>query len=421
MTNHRMGESKKMKKRLRLSLVVVLSLVVSICASMTTFAASEKRVETKQGGYVTVSNVVEEIKFIDEGAMVGDTVYVANAPVTITINGDAPNPFISYRPNAQLEGKYFSLGTEREDVEVTENVAVLKEPGYYAVTVPFGNELSLNTVAAFVVQVVGETSDESDGESNEETNTDPEENTEPIELGFPGDGTYINVGKTIDFTASVYKSQPVEIIFYSSDPTIASVGDDHKITGLKEGVVTITVKPADDQYTGEASMSLHVLKKPDETNNNDSDEGTNTEPVEAKPTASKVLVNGEEVSFQAFNISNNNYFKLRDLAMIANGTEKSFEVSWDGLNNAISLESGKAYTAVGGELVVPNDPTSMEATPTVSKIYLNGNEVEFTAYNINGNNYFKLRDVAKAINFGVTWDGSTYMIGVSTSSDYVEE
>jgi hypothetical protein len=61
----------------------------------------------------------------------------------------------------------------------------------------------------------------------------------------------------------------------------------------------------------------------------------------AKPTDSKVLVNEEEVSFQAYNINDNNYFKLRDLAMILNGTDKNFAVSWDGENNAISLESGK--------------------------------------------------------------------------------
>jgi hypothetical protein len=60
LTNHRMGESKKMKKRLRLSLVVVLSLVVSICGSMTTFAASEKRVDINESAYVTISNIVEE-------------------------------------------------------------------------------------------------------------------------------------------------------------------------------------------------------------------------------------------------------------------------------------------------------------------------------------------------------------------------
>ena len=47
----------------------------------------------------------------------------------------------------------------------------------------------------------------------------------------------------------------------------------------------------------------------------------------AKPTASTVLVNGENVAFDAYNINDNNYFKLRDLAYILSGTEKQFEVS----------------------------------------------------------------------------------------------
>ena len=40
------------------------------------------------------------------------------------------------------------------------------------------------------------------------------------------------------------------------------------------------------------------------------------------PTSSIVLVNGEAVSFQAYNIGDNNYFKLRDIAFVLSGTEK---------------------------------------------------------------------------------------------------
>ncbi|MGG1597937.1 stalk domain-containing protein [Paenibacillus naphthalenovorans] len=143
--------------------------------------------------------------------------------------------------------------------------------------------------------------------------------------------------------------------------------------------------------------------------------------VSAKPTNSKVLVNGKEVSFQAYNINGNNYFKLRDLAMVLNGTEKSFEVAWDGKKNAISLESGKAYTAVGGELVVAEKPATAEAKLSTSTIYIDGKEVELTAYLINGNNYFKLRDVAAVIDFGVTWDGATNTIRIDSSTGYVED
>jgi hypothetical protein len=142
--------------------------------------------------------------------------------------------------------------------------------------------------------------------------------------------------------------------------------------------------------------------------------------INANPTTSKVLVNGEAVEFDAYNINGNNYFKLRDLAQAVNNTDKNFEVTWDGANNAINLISNKPYTPVGGELA-KGDGTAKVATPTTSKIYKDGEEVSLTAYNINDNNYFKLRDIAKAFDIGVTWDGATNTVGIDTSISYVEE
>jgi hypothetical protein len=59
--------------------------------------------------------------------------------------------------------------------------------------------------------------------------------------------------------------------------------------------------------------------------------------------------------------------------------------------------------------------------PTASKIYLDGKDVEFTAYNIDGNNYFKLRDVAAAFDFGVSWNGEDNTISVDTARPYTPE
>lgn len=143
-------------------------------------------------------------------------------------------------------------------------------------------------------------------------------------------------------------------------------------------------------------------------------------PVSAKPASSKVLVNGKAVAFEAYNINGSNYFKLRDLALAVNGTDKNFEVSWDSSKNAINLLSGKAYTPVGGELAAAAVATAQKATPTVSKIYVDGVEAKLQAYNIGGNNYFKLRDIAKAFNIGVTWDAATSSIGIDTKLSYTE-
>ena len=43
-----------------------------------------------------------------------------------------------------------------------------------------------------------------------------------------------------------------------------------------------------------------------------------------------------------------------------------------------------------------------------------------TAYNIGGNNYFKLRDLGQALGFNVTWDDATRTVSILTDQDYSE-
>ncbi|MDR2355409.1 MAG: hypothetical protein LBE16_04360 [Clostridiales Family XIII bacterium] len=143
-------------------------------------------------------------------------------------------------------------------------------------------------------------------------------------------------------------------------------------------------------------------------------------PLAARPTASTVLVDGESVAFDAYNIDGNNHFKLRDLAFTLSGTEKQFEVGWDGATGAIALTSGKAYTPAGGEME-GKGAGDKTATPTTSKITLDGKEVSLTAYNIGGNNYFKLRDIGAAFDFGVEWDGAKNSIVIDTGKGYTPE
>ena len=139
--------------------------------------------------------------------------------------------------------------------------------------------------------------------------------------------------------------------------------------------------------------------------------------VLALPIASSVLVNNIQVDFDAYKINDNNYFKLRDVAFALNGTEKEFEVGWDSGADAIALTSNEPYTPAGGELS-KGDSGNREAAPTSSKIYLDGKEIKLTAYKINGNNYFKLRDLGRHINFGVDWDEARNIISVSTDKSY---
>ena len=132
----------------------------------------------------------------------------------------------------------------------------------------------------------------------------------------------------------------------------------------------------------------------------------------------RVSVNGKITDVILCNIRGNNYIKLRDLAMLLRGTEKQFEVAWDAANKSIMIIPGGAYTEVGGELANELEPKE-KAMPSNARIYIDNNEVFPTAYNIKGNNYFKLRDIAKELDFSVDWENWTIVI--DTTAGYTDE
>ena len=140
----------------------------------------------------------------------------------------------------------------------------------------------------------------------------------------------------------------------------------------------------------------------------------------AKPTSSSVLVDGKEIAFDAYNIGGNNYFKLRDLAYVLNGTEKQFDVGFDESKNVIIITKDKEYVTVGGELQ-GKGTGDQNLLLTTSRITLNGYREYITSYNIGGNNYFKLRDVGSRLGFSVEWDGENNRIVIDTSKGYKSE
>lgn len=142
--------------------------------------------------------------------------------------------------------------------------------------------------------------------------------------------------------------------------------------------------------------------------------------VTAIPTDSRITVNGEVKPFQAYEIDGFNYFKLRDIAYSISGTKKQFEVEWNERKKAISLTSGVPYTPVGNEMEISGDKGNRTGMATQSVIYLDNKETSFVAYNIDDYNYFKLRDLGRAMDFAVIWDGSTGTIIIDTEKGYEE-
>lgn len=60
-------------------------------------------------------------------------------------------------------------------------------------------------------------------------------------------------------------------------------------------------------------------------------------------------------------------------------------------------------------------------TKTSHQIFVNGNQVAFDAYNIDGYNYFKLKDLGKALDFSVLWNESEQKVLIDTTKSYEEK
>jgi lysophospholipase L1-like esterase len=140
--------------------------------------------------------------------------------------------------------------------------------------------------------------------------------------------------------------------------------------------------------------------------------------ADAAPTSASVLVNSGKVAFEAYNIDGSNYFKLRDLAKVLSGTGKQFEISIDSAAKIVNLTSGKAYSPVGEELSQSGNTVSVTAERSAWVVYLDGKQVVQTVYMINGSNYFKLRDLGLAVDFGVGWDAPSSTISIDTTLEY---
>ena len=142
--------------------------------------------------------------------------------------------------------------------------------------------------------------------------------------------------------------------------------------------------------------------------------------VEALPTRSIVLVDGIDKPFEAYNIGGYNFFKLRDIAYVINNSDKQFNTIWEESKQAITLDIGNPYVVAGGELKTSNNLNPKQAVTSTARLYLNNNIVSCEAYNIDDNNYYKLRDIATIIDFGVTWSESQNTVGIITFIPYSE-
>lgn len=135
--------------------------------------------------------------------------------------------------------------------------------------------------------------------------------------------------------------------------------------------------------------------------------------VKATVSESSTYFNGEEKEGYGFNIAGNNYYRLRDIAKNFSGTTSQFNASWNNKSNAIEITTGRPYTPESEE---DSKYYSRNKTYTAklskSKIMVDGKQQLITAYNIDGNNYFQLRDLASQVPFNLEYNKESNQISL---------
>lgn len=64
---------------------------------------------------------------------------------------------------------------------------------------------------------------------------------------------------------------------------------------------------------------------------------------------------------------------------------------------------------------------SLKATLSTNRILVDGQEVRLTAYNINGSNYVRLRDIGEQVGFNVYWNADTKCVQIESDKPYTGE
>lgn len=255
----------------------------------------------------------------------------------------------------------------------------------------------------------------------------------PVREGYTFDGWYTaaNGGEEITASTPVKNGNFSVYAHWTKGHTHAYTAGVTAPTCTESGHTVYTCEACGDSYVGDTVAALGhsydegVCTRCGEIDKNytgEIDETARPEQpavAQAMPTNDKLTANGKVQNATVYKINGSNYFKIRDLAAILNGTGKQFEVGYDGGTKSVTAETGKAYTSNGTELKGAPAGGNKTAVASNDTIYINGVKADVEVYKIDGSNYFKLRDLGKTLNFYVGWTKESGMF-IDTSKPYSE-
>ena len=132
------------------------------------------------------------------------------------------------------------------------------------------------------------------------------------------------------------------------------------------------------------------------------------------PSEQNLEINGLPVHhLSVYNLDGQNYFRLKDLAYYLD-----YELEYDTEADAVLLWKGGSGQKP--ESLKQISGTTPSIVPSQQTLFVNGENLSdrLNPVNINGYNYFKIRELAQAADFGLFYDADTNTVKISSDYSY---
>lgn len=132
----------------------------------------------------------------------------------------------------------------------------------------------------------------------------------------------------------------------------------------------------------------------------------------AKLSNISMKVDGKMVKADAYLINGSNYIRLRDMAYMLKNSKSRFDVEYQQELQRVLVHKRAAYKGEQSPALkqIADNSTLKKST---SPLYVDGVGFDLDSYFINGNNFYKLRDLGVLIGFKVEWDNVNKMISIT--------
>lgn len=142
------------------------------------------------------------------------------------------------------------------------------------------------------------------------------------------------------------------------------------------------------------------------------------ESVSASRSGAEVFLNDSPASISGYVIGGNTYYKLRDLAYALRETSSCFDVAWNAGENRVEVYTRRPYSGMALESGSAWWDQTVRVVPADARLTVDGRTAEIAAYNIDGSNYYKLRDLGELLSFSVRWLEESGSICLYTLDQY---